>query len=622
MEKEEGYEYEYVVVGSGAGGGPLAANLAAAGHSVLLLEAGACPQSYVYQVPAFHATSSEDPEMSWEFFVRHYEDEERQLRDWKYRDSEKSRRQGGVFYPRAGTLGGCTAHNAMIFSYPANSDWQGIAELTGDRSWRPKKMRRYFQRLEDCRYRCIQRVLWKLLRLNPSRHGYRGWLASEEADPTLLFEDQELYRLIRNSALINLLKPPRFILRRLWTFIRTFGDPNDWGAVSAANDGLRQTPLTTRGGKRNSSRERVLEAKRKHPDRLTLRLNALVTRVTVERDGGRKRAVGVEYLEGEHLYAADPQHDPRSPGVLRRVKASREVILCGGAFNTPQILQLSGIGPRDVLAKAGIDLVHELRGVGRNLQDRYEVSVVFEMKEPFSMLDGATMRPPEPGAPVDPHFRKWLDGRGIYTTNGAVVSILRRSRDGLPNPDLFLFALVSDFRGYYPGYSERVRDARRYLTWAVLKGHTINRAGTVAVTSPDPRQRPEVHFRYFDEGDDKQGVDRDAVVRGLEIVREITKSYRHLVKCEVQPGEEVTTPEQLARYVEDTAWGHHASCSCPIGADDDPMAVLDSRFRVRGVDGLRVVDASVFPRIPGLFILSAVYMIAEKASDVILEDVR
>ena len=296
------------------------------------------------------------------------------------------------------------------------------------------------------------------------------------------------------------------------------------------------------------------------------------------------------------------------------------MILAGGAFNTPQLLQLSGIGPEEVLKEAGIEPVHELPGVGSNLQDRYEVTVVFKMKKPFSLLDGAALRPPEPGDPPDPHFQEWLEGRGIYTTNGAVTSILRRSRRGLPDPDLFIFALASDFRGYYPGYSARAREARQYLTWAILKGHTKNRAGCVRVTSPDPRKRPHISFRYFDEGSDSDGEDRDAVVRGLQIVREITERYQHLVEEELQPGPGVQDPEQMGRYVEDNAWGHHASCSCPIGRDGDPMAVLDSRFRVRGIDGLRVVDASVFPRIPGLFILSAVLMIAEKASDVILED--
>src|SRR5688572_8932134 len=110
------------------------------------------------------------------------------------------------------------------------------------------------------------------------------------------------------------------------------------------------------------------------------------------------------------------------------------------------------------------------------------------------------------------------------------------------------------------------------------------------------------------------------MVHGVQFVRGLGASYRHLVAEEVVPGPDFATPEQVREFVRNEAWGHHASCTCKIGRDDDPMAVLDSRFRVRGTQGLRVVDASVFPRIPGLFVVSAVYMIAEKASDAILAD--
>jgi choline dehydrogenase-like flavoprotein len=147
-------QYEYIVVGSGAGGGTVAARLAEAGRSVLLLEAGGdpceLPDSRLpedYQVPAFHAFASENPAMRWDFFVRHYADEQRQRKDSKY-----SSDRGGILYPRAGTLGGCTAHNAMIFVYPHNQDWDDIARSTGDPSWRAGNMRRYFELLEDCRH--------------------------------------------------------------------------------------------------------------------------------------------------------------------------------------------------------------------------------------------------------------------------------------------------------------------------------------------------------------------------------------------------------------------------------------------------------------------------------------
>jgi len=608
-------EFEYVVVGSGAGGGPLAANLAEAGHSVLLLEAGGDFDGYNYQVPAFHPGASEDPEMTWEFFVRHYADDARQRKDWKFTAD-----RDGVLYPRAGTLGGCTAHNALILVYPTNDDWNGIAEITGDRSWSAARMRRYFERLEGCRYRGFSRFIYKLLTLNRSRHGYSGWLTTEEADPELALEDRELSAAIKAAALANLHGASDRLLRIL-RFLFTEGDPNDWRFTARRQDGLRLVPLSRDRGARIGARERVLAAREKCPENLTIRLGALATRVLFDED---RRAVGVEYLDGTSLYRADPRHGDGEGGASRRtVRATREVILAGGAFNTPQLLQLSGVGPRELLEEHGIDVLVDLPGVGANLQDRYEVSLVQRMKKPFSMLANSTMRPPQAGDPPDPAFEEWLEHReGIYTTNGAVLSMIKRSADWKPSPDLFLFALVTDFRGYYPGYSRRVQESKDHLTWAVLKGHTANAGGRVAIRSPDPRDTPRVDFHYFDEGTDKNGKDLDAVVEGFRIVRDISRSYEHLVDEEVHPGPRVDTDEEIREFIQNEAWGHHASCTCKIGRGDDPMAVLDGRFRVRGTRGLRVVDASVFPRIPGLFIVSAVYMIAEKASDVILADAK
>src|SRR3954471_11365341 len=149
--------YEYIVVGSGAGGGPLAARLALAGHKTLLIEAGGDHgSSDNYTVPAYHAKMTEDPAEAWDFFVRHYEDEERQRRDPKtsYDTPSGEVYTGlnpppgstikGVLYPRSGTLGGCTAHNALIAVYPHQSDFQYLAHLTGDNSWSPSNMRKHF----------------------------------------------------------------------------------------------------------------------------------------------------------------------------------------------------------------------------------------------------------------------------------------------------------------------------------------------------------------------------------------------------------------------------------------------------------------------------------------------
>ncbi len=240
--------YEYIVVGSGAGGGTLAARLAEAGRSVLLLEAGGDPLATAaerlpedYQVPAFHAFASENPAMRWDFFVRHYADEERQKKDYKY-----TAERHGVLYPRAGTLGGCTAHNAMILVYPHNADWDYIADLTDDRSWRASRMRRYFERLEDCRHRPIFRWLEKLVRFNPTRHGFNGWLPTERARPPRdALRDREMMNVIERSAFgaIAGLEHP---LKRLFWFFRAKGDPNDWRTVRRNAFGIRYIPQTTR----------------------------------------------------------------------------------------------------------------------------------------------------------------------------------------------------------------------------------------------------------------------------------------------------------------------------------------------------------------------------------------
>ncbi|MGH6978864.1 MAG: GMC oxidoreductase, partial [Brevundimonas sp.] len=131
-----------------------------------------------------------------------------------------------------------------------------------------------------------------------------------------------------------------------------------------------------------------------------------------------------------------------------------------------------------------------------------------------------------------------------------------------------------------------------------------------------------IDFAYFEEGSDDQTRDLKGVVDGVRIARRIASRLTGMIAEELIPGPQAEDQAALEQFVRDQAWGHHASCTCAIGADDDPMAVLDKDFRVRGVQGLRVVDASVFPRIPGLFIASAVYMVSERASDVIIADHR
>ena len=261
----------------------------------------------------------------------------------------------------------------------------------------------------------------------------------------------------------------------------------------------------------------------------------------------------------------------------------------------------------------------DLPGVGKNLQDRYEVGVVNRMNfNAWHIFDGAKFDA------TDPQFAEWRDRRqGPYITNGAVLTMFKRSAAERPLPDLFCVAFLGNFQGYFPNYSDLFAKSLNYLTWAVLKAHTNNRAGEVRLRSADPRDMPEVNFRYFEEGTPDGGEDLDSVVDGIRFVRKLTAKLKQqgFIAEEEQPGEAMQSDEQLREFIRNNAWGHHASCSCAIGPRAE-NGVLDSNFRVHGVQGLRVVDASVFPRIPGFFIVSSVYMIGEKAADAILDDAR
>lgn len=631
-------DYDFIVVGSGAGGGPLAANLARAGFSVLLLEAGGdlCATTlgrYMYEVPIFHPLCTEFDECRWDYFVRHYSDSSQQSRDTKFvrNDPVSNLPVDGIWYPRAGTLGGCTAHNAMITVTPQNSDWDLIADITGDDSWGAENMNRYFARLENCHYQprpgSVRYLLEGLLsavvawwkredwRDWSHGHGFDGWLTTSESDPRLVLGDFQIIRILLSAVRVAL----RTGIEHPFLAFLTRLDPNDIRNALHMREGLAITPLAVSRGKRNGPRDYLLrtEQTKRNPK---IQLHSFVTKVLFEKN----KAIGVEFVEGKHLYQADPnarrQQERQQSSPPRSVFASREVILAGGAFNSPQLLKLSGIGPRRELENFGIQVLVDLPGVGENLQDRYEVSVISDLPQPFALLQGATFEPPQAGKPIEEAFKLWLSGKGLYTSNGSLIGILKRSRRSLLEPDLYIFGLPGTFAGYKPGYSPLIERQRNRFSWVILKAYTKNRVGRVSLRSADPLQWPEINFNYFSEETGVANTDLRAVVKGIEFVRDMNAAFRAKPSDEVWPGQTRDTPDKLAEFVRNEAWGHHASCTNKIGADGDPLAVLDSRFNVRGTRGLRVVDASVFPNIPGYFIVSAVYMISEKASDVIIEE--
>lgn len=350
---------------------------------------------------------------------------------------------------------------------------------------------------------------------------------------------------------------------------------------------------------------------------LDVRLNAHVTKITFDETTTPPQATGVEFLDGQYLYKASPKNSG-AKGVAGSVKASREVIVAGGTYNSPQLLKLSGVGPAEELKKFNIPVVADLPGVGTNLQDHYEISVQGTIENDFSALDGCNFKGDDSDACIKRYNTPILGNRGIYASPGLGANMFYQSSVAENNNwDVFAFGGPVNFRGYFPNYSVNATAVHNLFTWAILKAHPRNNAGSVTLQSADPLDVPAITYNYFDTGVGDYEKDITAMTEAIDLTRDAFA--RQLVPVtEVLPGKDVNTPAKLADYIKDNTWGHHASSTCPIGADDDKMAVLDSSFNVRGVKGLRVVDASVFPRIPGTFTAVSTYMVAEKAADVIL----
>lgn len=400
--------------------------------------------------------------------------------------------------------------------------------------------------------------------------------------------------------------------------------------------GIYQLPLSVSLADRSRSSPRdfiIHTSKAKHPDgskkyKLDIQLNTLVTRIMFD-NSSTPRATGVEYTTGCNLYSASPSSTSATITGKGIYSASREIILAGGTYNTPQLLKLSGIGARSELEPLNIPVTRESLGVGTNMQDRYEVSVVGMAPDNFAILHNCTFlhNPvldnglPEPEE--DPCLFQWqknIQNRGIYGTNGVAFSIVHQtSVSEKTEADMFIVGYPANFHGYFPGYS--MATDLEHWSWLILKAHSRNNAGTVTLKSASPFDMPQINFHSFARGGE---LDVEAVYEGIELARKMFAESPDLngTFTEVIPGPQVQTRAEVVQWLRDEAWGHHASCSVPIGAPNDPNAPLDSKFRVKGVDGLRVVDASVFPRIPGFYIVGAIYMISEKAADVIIEDAK
>ncbi|KAK4159306.1 putative GMC oxidoreductase [Cladorrhinum sp. PSN259] len=629
--------YDYIVVGSGPGGSPIAVNLAKAGYSVLLLEAGddqsADPSTQIISV------GGNSPANRWGFYVRQYSDETQQKRNnhltWRRADGSLWVGNGtnapadatpvGVYYPRGATLGGSSIINAGVAVLPSKETWDSIGRLTGDTSWSGDAIRSIFQRIEDNHY----------VPPGTAGHGFGGYLDTNGNDGAIYSRNPGILEVLKSmvssiggnpaNALtdvtrdINNASPNRDESQGLYGL--PYHANETWGRFSA-----RTLVLDTLAAKKPNGSSRYA---------LTLKQQSLVTKVILQQRGNGKkpRARGVEYLEGPSLYSADPRHNPSSTGVKRTARAKREVILSGGVFNTPQLLQLSGIGPRAVLESVNVPVVVDLPGVGRNLQDNQEFPVVGVAKneQPFVEI-------PVPGDPVcnfgippDPCIDAFRLGQGPYSRAASNTNafLLKTNYTVDGDHDILVFGLANfAFRGYWD-FAANVTipaDPLGVFGLSVVKINPQNKAGTVKLRSSNPQDTPLINFEMFG---DAAGAETDlnamaeAVAWGRRVYAGVAGPDLGPMRTLEPPCSSGSGSACLAgdkQWAKDQSFGHHATSTAAIGPDSDPLAVLDSKFRVRGVAGLRVVDGSAFPRTPGAFPVISTFLISEKASADVLDD--
>lgn len=348
-------------------------------------------------------------------------------------------------------------------------------------------------------------------------------------------------------------------------------------------EGFGPMHMTVKDGVRSSASREYLDPVKSRKN-LTIVTGALVTKVVLE----DKVAKGVEYVVN---------------GRTETAAASNEVILSAGSIGSPHILQLSGIGDKDILEKAGVDVKHHLPGVGQNLQDHLEFYFQYKCKQPITLnrklgliskgLIGA----------------RWLLNRsGLGATNHFESCAFIRSKADVEWPDIQYHFLPAAIR--YDGKSAFDGDG-----FQVHVGHNKPKSrGSVTLQSANPTVPPKILFNYLQHPDDIEGF-RACVRLTREIIAQ--SAFDDFRDGEIQPGEHIQTDEEIDAFVREAVESaYHPSCSCKMGEDE--MAVVDSQTNVHGIEGLRVVDSSIFPTIPNGNLNAPTIMVAEKAADIIL----
>jgi len=535
--------YDFVIVGGGSAGSALANRLSAdPAVRVLVLEAGR--PDYIWD-PYIHMPAALTFPIGNKFY------------DWKY-ESEPEPYLGNrrIYHARGKVLGGSSSINGMIFQRGNPLDFERWAADPGMSSWDYAHCLPYFRRMEDCTAAAAD---------DPFR-GHGGPLTLERGPAS----------------------SPLF--RAFFAAVEQAGYPLTTDVNGYRQEGFDAFDRNIRNGRRLSAARAYLHPVMSRPN-LTVITRAMVHKVRF--DG--TRATGVTY--GKLGVLGSPS------GAVTEVSAG-EIVLCGGAINTPQLLQLSGVGPASLLGPLGIDVVADLPGVGANLQDHLEVYVQYGCTQPVSVAPALKMRNrPMVGA-------KWLFGRtGPGATNHFEGGGFAPSNDdvGYPNLMFHFLPIAVRYDGSQPagGHGYQVHIGPMYS----------DSRGTVRITSADPFVKPALAFNYL-----STETDRQEWVEAIGVARKILTqpAFDEFSAGELSPGPSVSTDEEVLAWVaRDAETALHPSCTAKMGTGE--MAVVDPEsMRVHGLEGLRVVDASVMPYVTNGNIYAPVMMTAEKSADLIL----
>ncbi|RYP88739.1 choline dehydrogenase [Nocardioides guangzhouensis] len=470
------------------------------------------------------------------------------LYDWKYETDPEPHMNGRrVFHARGKVLGGSSSINGMIFQRGNPMDYERWGAEPGMKDWDYLHCLPYFKRMENCLAGADD---WR---------GGDGPLKLERGPAT-----NPLFGAFFEAA-------------------QQAGYPLTDDVNGYRQEGFAKFDRNVYRGRRLSAARAYLHPVKSRTN-LTVETMALATKVRFQ---GR-RAVGVDYLRAGRLH--------------RSVEAGK-VVLCGGAINTPQLLQLSGVGDETLLKGHGIDVVHHLPGVGENLQDHLEVYIQYASKLPVSIAPGLRWRA-RPKIGYD-----WLFHRsGLGATNHFEGGGFCRSNEDVDYPNLMFHFLPVAIRydGTAPteGHGYQVHIGPMYA----------DTRGWVRIRSTDPKVHPSMQFNYL-----STPTDRKEWVEAVRVARDILNqpAFAPYNDGELSPGGEVETDEQILEWVRaDAETALHPSCTAKMGVDD--AAVVDpTTMGVHGLDGLAVVDASVFPFVTNGNIYAPVMMVAEKAADLI-----